>query len=134
MYNLIELTLHDDRIVYVMPSSISQLADLGDSTCVNLISEHALSVKQSPKEIKKRIDQSRLIHSDLYEEPVFKNLAELTQQQLDQLSEDFVGEGDRYANFKTLWGNFISQRPDMTAVVQLLTQLEDWGYETEEIV
>lgn len=57
-----------------------------------------------------------------------KSIDDMTQAELDELSDEFIGEGDQFANLSTLFNAFVSERPKLYEVVRLIDKIESWGY------
>lgn len=135
MFNLIELTDYGQKRIWINPAHIVRMMENNELSVVFLSTGSPFTVKESPLEIQKRIDQSRLINSNFLANAVEpKNIDDITQDELRILEYEFLGQGDQYANFETFWGNFLSDSPTVLEMTRLLTTLQDMGYQLEDEV
>ncbi|WP_288425912.1 hypothetical protein [uncultured Spirosoma sp.] len=55
-------------------------------------------------------------------------LDEMPQELLDELTDQFTSEGERYANFNTMWRQVLSEEPTPLEMTQLIAELKRSGY------
>lgn len=67
------------------------------------------------------------------ENPWAKPVEDMSDSHLDCLSDNYIGNGDNFANFHTFWLNFLSEEPEPDEMAKLLQQVKEWGYVWDEV-
>lgn len=80
-------------------------------------------------------DQVDMDHYKMIIPPVdVKPVAEMTQEQLDELSDEFIGQGDKFSNIQTLFSMMVSEDCTLRDIARFIEKVKNWGYSLDTAV
>lgn len=152
MFHFIRVNLFQDKSILVNPATINRVEahidkeDQPFSRIVFSSADHVI-VKEDIDQVEQLIRKAAFLPEEMFSDQVdmdhykmiippvdLKPVAEMTQEQLDELSDEFIGQGDTFSNLQTLFGFMVSEGYTLRDVDRLVQKVRNWGYSFDTAV